>query len=424
MLSPKIIRNELDRVVQALEARGVEVDINALQRLEMERKQTQTELEQLQFERNRYSKEIGELKAKQQLVTDIMQTVSKIGERISIYQNKLVTITQQLDAILETIPNIPHTSVPIGRDEESNELVRQWGQLPEFDFTPKDHVELGGATGLIDFETATKIAGTRFVVLQGGVARLHRALAQFMLDTHINLHGYEEINVPYLVNAQSCYGTGQLPKFQDDLFQIKQGLYLIPTSEVPVTNLARDRILSEESLPKKYVCYSACFRSEAGSYGQDTRGMIRQHQFDKVELVTFSKPDTSHDLLEKITSHAEYILQALKLPYRVMKLCSGDLGFSASKTYDLEVWLPGQQKYREISSCSNFEDFQARRMSARYKDKKTERIKLLHTLNGSALAIGRTLIAILENYQDKAGQVHIPEVLRDCMGGLDTIKLK
>jgi len=303
-----------------------------------------------------------------------------------------------LNEIVTGIPNIPHVSVPAGTTENDNEEIRKWGAIPSFDYEPRDHVDLGESLGLIDFETATKITSSRFVVIIGAIAHLHRALIQFMLDTHTSDHGYQEINVPYLVNAASCFGTGQLPKFKEDLFYIsEQGFYLIPTAEVPVTNIARDQILNSNELPKKYVCHTPCFRSEAGSYGKDTRGMIRQHQFEKVEMVQLVKPETSYDVLEELTGHAETILQKLKLPYRVVTLCGGDLGFSAAKTYDLEVWLPGQNKYREISSCSNFESFQARRMKARWRNPETNKPELLHTLNGSGLAIGRTLIAVMEN---------------------------
>jgi seryl-tRNA synthetase len=306
--------------------------------------------------------------------------------------------------------------VPSGKTEDDNEEVRTWGEPKTFNFEVKDHVDLGEALGLIDFETATKITSSRFVVMHSGIARLHRALIQFMLDTHSEEHGYSEINVPYLVNADSCMGTGQLPKFEEDLFHIKEhGLYLIPTAEIPVTNTVRDKILDEAELPKKYVCHSPCFRSEAGSYGKDTRGMIRQHQFEKVEMVQMVKPETSYDVLEELLGHAEKILQKLELPYRVVNLCGGDLGFSSAKTYDIEVWLPGQNKYREISSCSNFEAFQARRMKARWRNLETNKPELLHTLNGSGLAIGRTLIAVMENYQDEDGNIIIPEVLRPYM---------
>jgi len=310
----------------------------------------------------------------------------------------------------------------VGRQEDDNEEIRRWGELPAFDFKPRDHVDLGEALGLIDFEAATRIAASRFVVMQGTIARLHRALIQFMLDTHTVENGYTEVNVPYLVNRDSAFGTGQLPKFAEDLFHInEQDFYLIPTAEVPVTNLARDQILPAEEIPKKYVCHTPCFRSEAGSYGKDTRGMIRQHQFEKVELVQMVKPEDSYTVLEELTGHAEAILQKLELPYRVVALCGGDLGFSSAKTYDIEVWMPGQNKYREISSCSNFEDFQARRMKARWRNPTTAKPELLHTLNGSGLAVGRTLIAIMENFQDKKGRIHIPEKLRSYMGGIDII---
>ena len=320
------------------------------------------------------------------------------------------------------IPNIPHDSVPEGHTEDETEEIRRWGKAKAFDFEVKDHVDLGESMGLLDFEAGVRIAGTRFSVMQGAIARLHRALIQFMLETHTREHGETELNVPYLANSDSLLGTGQLPKFEEDLFHIEgYDFYLIPTAEVPVTNLVRDQILSAESMPRKYVCHTPCFRSEAGSYGKDTRGMIRQHQFEKVELVQMVKAEDSYAALEELTAHAEKILQLLELPYRVVTLCGGDIGFSATKTYDIEVWLPGQEKYREISSCSNFESFQARRMKARWRNPDTGKPELIHTLNGSALAVGRTLVAVLENYQDREGRIAIPEVLRPYMGGLDII---
>lgn len=422
MLDPQLLRSDLDQVATALKKRNMVLDVDAIQQLEEKRKKTQVETEELQSLRNSKSKEIGQLKSRGEDAQAIMDEVSKIKSQLDDSTTELDSIQTQLNDIVSGIPNIPHASVPNGTTEDDNEEVRTWGEARSFDFEPKDHVDLGEALGLIDFETATKITSSRFVVMHGGIAKLHRALIQFMLDTHGEEHGYAEINVPYLVNADSCFGTGQLPKFEEDLFHIKEhGFYLIPTAEVPVTNTARDEILSNDELPKKYVCHSPCFRSEAGSYGKDTRGMIRQHQFEKVEMVQLVKPDSSYDALEDLTGHAENILKKLNLPYRVVTLCGGDLGFSAAKTYDIEVWLPGQNKYREISSCSNFEAFQARRMKARWRNPETNKPELLHTLNGSGLAVGRTLIAVMENYQDKEGNITIPEVLRPYMNNQTVI---
>lgn len=351
-----------------------------------------------------------------------MQEVAGLGDKLKLNEQALEQVQSDLERITHTIPNIPHASVPIGKSEADNVEVRRWGTPGQPTFTPKDHVDLGEALGLLDFETATTIASARFVIMKAGIARLHRALIQFMLDTHTQEHGYTEVNVPYLVNPDSLFGTGQLPKFAEDQFQVeKQNLYLIPTAEVPVTNMVRDKIVAAEQLPVRYVCHTPCFRSEAGSYGKDTRGMIRQHQFEKVELVQMVQPDKSWEALEQLTGHAEAILQKLELPYRVMALCTGDMGFSSAKTYDLEVWLPGQQKYREISSCSNFEAFQARRLKARWRNPETGKPELLHTLNGSGLAVGRTLVAILENYQTAEGRIQIPTVLQGYMGGIDYI---
>ncbi len=422
MLDPQLLRSDLDQVATALKKRNMVLDVDAIQQLEEKRKKIQVATEELQSLRNSKSKEIGQLKSRGEDAQAIMDEVSKIKSQLDDSTTELDSIQTQLNDIVSGIPNIPHASVPNGTTEDDNEEVRTWGEARSFDFEPKDHVDLGEALGLIDFETATKITSSRFVVMHGGIAKLHRALIQFMLDTHGEEHGYAEINVPYLVNADSCFGTGQLPKFEEDLFHIKEhGFYLIPTAEVPVTNTARDEILSNDELPKKYVCHSPCFRSEAGSYGKDTRGMIRQHQFEKVEMVQLVKPDSSYDALEDLTGHAENILKKLNLPYRVVTLCGGDLGFSAAKTYDIEVWLPGQNKYREISSCSNFEAFQARRMKARWRNPETNKPELLHTLNGSGLAVGRTLIAVMENYQDKEGNITIPEVLRPYMNNQTVI---
>ena len=423
MLDPQLLRNDLDNVAAKLKKRNMTLEVDAIQTLEEKRKAIQVKTEELQSLRNSKSKEIGQLKSKGEDAQAVMDEVASIKLQLDESIAELDEIQFNLNEIVKGIPNIPHDSVPEGTTEEDNEEIRKWGEPESFDFEPKDHVDLGEALGLIDFETATKITSSRFVVMHGDIARLHRALIQFMLDTHITEHGYQEINVPYLVNADSCFGTGQLPKFEEDLFYIKeQGFYLIPTAEVPVTNTARDEILDADTLPRKYVCHSPCFRSEAGSYGKDTRGMIRQHQFEKVEMVQLVKPETSYEVLEELTGHAEKILQKLELPYRVVALCGGDLGFSAAKTYDIEVWLPGQNKYREISSCSNFESFQARRMKARWRNPETNKPELLHTLNGSGLAVGRTLIAVMENYQDIDGNIKIPNVLRPYMNNQTIIK--
>jgi seryl-tRNA synthetase len=416
MLDLHSLRSDIDSVAAALNKRNMKLDTNAIQELEEKRKSIQVKTEELQSLRNSKSKEIGQLKSKGEDAQAVMDEVASIKQQLDESAAELDDVQTKLNEILVGIPNIPHESVPNGTTEDDNEEVRTWGEPKTFNFEVKDHVDLGEALGQIDFETATKITSSRFVVMHRGIAHLHRALIQFMLDTHCEEHGYSEINVPYLVNADSCMGTGQLPKFEEDLFHIKEhGLYLIPTAEIPVTNTARGEILSEDELPKKYVCHSPCFRSEAGSYGKDTRGMIRQHQFEKVEMVQMVKPETSYDVLEELLGHAEKILQKLNLPYRVVNLCGGDLGFSAAKTYDIEVWLPGQNKYREISSCSNFEAFQARRMKARWRNSETNKPELLHTLNGSGLAIGRTLIAVMENYQDKDGNIVVPDVLQPYM---------
>jgi seryl-tRNA synthetase len=422
MLDPQLLRSDLESVATALNKRNMELDVDAIQQLEEKRKAIQVKTEELQASRNSKSKEIGKLKSKGEDAQAVMDEVANIKRQLDESSTKLDGVQAELNDIISGIPNIPHESVPTGSTEDDNEEVRTWGEPKSFDFEPRDHVDLGESLGLIDFETATKITSSRFVVMHGGIAKLHRALIQFMLDTHSDEHGYQEVNVPYLVNAESCKGTGQLPKFEEDLFHIKEhGLYLIPTAEVPVTNIARDEIINSDDLPKQFVCHSPCFRSEAGSYGKDTRGMIRQHQFEKVEMVQLVKPETSYDVLEELTGHAENILQKLKLPYRVVILCGGDLGFSAAKTYDIEVWLPGQNKYREISSCSNFEAFQARRMKARWRNPETNKPELLHTINGSGLAVGRTLIAVMENYQDKEGNITIPEVLRPYMKNQEII---
>ena len=423
MLDPHLLRNDLKAVSTALLKRGLELDVDLLQVLEQRRKDLQVKTEALQAERNRNSKRIGKAKSAGEDIEPLLAQVASLGDELKTCQSELEQVQEELQAFLREVPNIPHTSVPAGSTEEDNKDIRHWGELKVMDFVPKDHTTLGESLGLIDFEAAVRVAGSRFVVMQGALARLHRALIQFMLDVHINEHEYVEVNVPYLVNPDSLFGTGQLPKFADDQFYVeKQDLYLIPTAEVPVTNLVRDTIIDSEELPLRYVCHSPCFRSEAGAYGQDTRGMIRQHQFEKVEMVQIVRPDDSYRILEELTDHAENILQLLGLPYRVVILCGGDLGFSAAKTYDLEVWLPSQRRYREISSCSNFEDFQARRMKARWRNPATGKPELVHTLNGSGLAVGRTLIAIMENCQDEDGRIHIPEALHPYMGGITVIE--
>ena len=424
MLDPKRLRTELDHVAAQLARRGYSLNVDRLQALEEERKVIQVRTQELQAERNSRSKAIGQAKAKGEDVAPLMEQVAGIGAELEGAKTRLDQLQGDLDAMMMAIPNTPHSSVPAGVGEEDNLEVRRWGEPRRFDFEPKDHVDIGAELGQLDFETATKITGTRFAIMSGALARMHRALIQFMLDTHTARHGYTETYVPYMVNADSLRGTGQLPKFEDDLFALKgeQTYYLIPTAEVPVTNILRDVIVDAAYMPRKYVCHTPCFRSEAGSYGKDTRGMIRQHQFEKVELVQAVAPQLSYQALEELTGHAESILQTLGLPYRVMALCAGDMGFSSAKTYDLEVWLPGQRKYREISSCSNFEDFQARRMQARWRNPETGKPELLHTLNGSGLAVGRTLVAILENYQQADGSVLVPEALRGYMGGTEVIR--
>jgi seryl-tRNA synthetase len=423
MLDPQLLRKDLDSVRRALARRGLQLDTASFETLEAERKAVQVETQQLQQQRNSRSKDIGKLKGQGQDATTLMEEVAGVNSRLVECEQRLEEIRHDLDKMLLGIPNLPHASVPDGTGEDANVEVRRHGALRRFDFKPLDHVELGEQLGMLDFERAALIAAARFVVMHGPLARLHRALIQFMLDVHTKEHGYTEVNVPYLVNPQSLEGTGQLPKFADDQFHVtRENLYLVPTAEVPVTNLARDRIVDAKSLPLKYVCHTPCFRSEAGAHGKDTRGMIRQHQFEKVELVQLVEPDKSYEVLEELTGHAETILKRLELPYRVVALCAGDLGFSAAKTYDLEVWLPGQENYREISSCSNFEAFQARRMLARWRKSATDKPELLHTLNGSGLAVGRTLIAIMENGQQADGSIAIPAALGPYMDGVDTIR--
>jgi seryl-tRNA synthetase len=424
MLDPKLIRQDLQKVAELLKERGLTLDVARLNHLEEQRKIFQSDLQNLQNERNVNAKQVGQAKAKGESTDQLLQKVKELGDKLKVTDEKFVSIQAELDRMLAEIPNIPHSSVPKGKSEDDNQVVRTWGTPKKFDFTPKDHVDLGAKLGM-DFTTAAKLSGARFVVLHGTLARIQRALAQFMLDLHTKEHGYQEIAVPYLVNSETLFGTGQLPKMKEDVFATygEHELYLIPTSESPVTNIIRDEILDVTKLPLKYTCYSPCFRSEAGSYGKDTRGMIRQHQFEKVELVQIVRPETSYDALEELTKHAETVLQRLELPYRVMALCTVDLGFAAAKTYDLEVWLPGQNRYREISSCSNTENFQARRMKARYRDTETGKPELVHTLNGSGLAIGRTLVAILENYQDADGRVHIPKALQPYLDGLQIMEI-
>lgn len=420
MLDPKILRENPAAVAEQLATRGFVLDVKALQILEAKRKTLQVETEKLQNERNLQSKKIGQLKASGQSVESVMALVAGLGDKLKAAEEALETVQKDLLKIIETIPNIPHTSTPIGKNETENVEVRRWGTPPVFNFEVKDHVSLGGDA--LDFDAATRISGARFVVLHGKLARLHRALAQFMLDLHTGLHGYQEIYVPYLVASDSVYGTAQLPKAAEDMFAIKDtDFWLIPTSEVAVTNMVREQIIDPEKLPLKYVCHSPCFRKEAGTYGKDMRGMLRQHQFDKVEMVQIAHPDESYTALESMVTHAEAVLQKLKLPYRVVALCTGDISFSAAKTYDLEVWLPGQNQYREISSCSNTETFQARRMQARFRNPNTNKPELLHTLNGSGIAVGRTLIAVMENYQDAEGRIHVPDVLLPYMGGVTVI---
>ncbi|WP_337840167.1 serine--tRNA ligase [Rheinheimera sp.] len=430
MLDAKFLRSELAQTAARLADRGFALDVAAIEQLEQQRRDLQVKTQDLQNLRNTKSKSIGQAKARGEDIAPLLAEVDGLGAELDLAKQQLDTVMAQLDAIVQAIPNLPHESVPTGKDETGNQLVRSWGEVRSFDFDVKDHVALGEALDQgLDFENAVKIAGSRFVVMRGQIARLHRALAQFMLDLHTEQHGYTEMYVPYLVNSDSLFGTGQLPKFGADLFHTKpateegQGMSLIPTSEVPLTNLARDVIFDLAELPIKMTAHTPCFRSEAGSYGRDTRGLIRQHQFDKVEMVQLVHPEKSFEALEQMTGHAEKVLQLLGLPYRVMLLCTGDMGFGACKTYDLEVWLPAQNTYREISSCSNMWDFQARRMQARFRPEEGKKPELLHTLNGSGLAVGRTLVAVLENYQQADGSVLIPEVLRPYMGGKTHISL-
>ena len=429
MLESKLLRGNIDFVVEQLKRRNFSFDVAEFNKLEDQRKVIQVQTQDLQNLRNTKSKAIGQAKASGENIEPLLEEVSDLGEKLDNAKSALNDLQLKIDEIVMAIPNIPHPSVPEGQSEDENIELSKWGEPKKFDFEPKDHVDLGEMHG-IDFAAAAKISGSRFVVITGTVAKLQRALTQFMLDQHTEKNGYTETYAPYLVNADSLTGTGQLPKFEADLFKTHlhgeegeaKALYLIPTAEVPVTNIVRDSILKDSELPLKFVAHTPCFRSEAGSYGKDTRGLIRQHQFEKVELVQISNPDNSYDVLEELTEHAEGILKLLELPYRKVILCTGDLGFSSAKTYDLEVWLPGQTAYREISSCSCFEGFQARRMQLRWKNPETKESEFLHTLNGSGLAVGRTLVAVIENYQNADGSITIPKVLQSYMGGLTTIK--
>ena len=428
MLDLQTLRNDIQDVAAKLkERRNFVMDVDTFVSLESARKSIQSDTEQLQAKRNSISKEIGLAKKNgdDQKASDLMKAVGEFADQLKINEEKLSGIQSEIRDLLSGVPNLPHDSAPIGKTEEDNVEVKKVGAPRSYDFEPIDHVDIGEHLGALDFERATKITGSRFAVMLGGVARLHRAIAQYMLDIHTQRHGYTEIYTPYLVNADSLFGTGQLPKFEEDLFSIpisdEQSFYLIPTAEVPVTNLYRGEILTAEQLPTKFVCHTPCFRSEAESYGRDTRGRIRQHQFDKVELVQFSHPDNSYEQLETLTGHAESILIDLDIPFRTVTLCTGDMGFSSAKTYDIEVWLPGQNAYREISSCSNFEAFQARRMQTRFRVGKGK-TEFVHTLDGSGLAVGRTLIAVLENYQLKDGSVEVPQVLQSYMGGMELIE--
>jgi seryl-tRNA synthetase len=422
MLDPALLRQDVSGIAARLAQRGFTLDTAHFQSLEARRKTLQVAAQQLQSERNTQSKQIGQAKARGEAIQPLLDQVANLGGQLQQTTEALDEVQEQLRQLHLEIPNLPDASVPNGNSEQDNRVERTWGEPTRFEFTPQDHVDLGANLNQLDFDRAATLTGARFVVMQGQIARLHRALAQFMLDTHTQVHGYIEVQVPYLVNTDSLYGTGQLPKFQQDLFQLSETpFFLIPTAEVPVTNLLRQQIVSANQLPCRWVAHTPCFRSEAGAYGRDTRGMIRQHQFDKVELVQAVRPEDSAAALEALTGHAETILQQLALPYRVVTLCTGDLGFAASKTYDLEVWLPGQNQYREISSCSNFLDFQARRLQARWRDPASGKPALLHTLNGSGLAVGRTLVAVLENYQQADGSVRIPTVLQPYMGGTTVI---
>ncbi len=422
MLDPRELRNDPEAVAAQLARRGYTLDVDAYRRLDGQRRELQMRVQELQNERNRRSKAIGKAKAQGEDIQPLLDEVASMGDQLEGAKKELDGILAQLDALHMDMPNIPQADVPQGQDEDDNAVVRHWGEPPVFDFQPRDHVDLGARGDLLDFETAAQLTGARFVVMRGTMAKLHRALIQFMLDRQ-TAKGYEEVNVPYMVNAESLRGTGQLPKFGDDLFGIQgeQEYYLIPTAEVPVTNLVRDSILEPDQLPLRFVAHTPCFRAEAGSHGKDVRGMIRQHQFEKVELVHIVRPEDSNVALETLTADAEAILQELELPYRTVLLCTGDMGFASARTYDLEVWLPGQERYREISSCSNLGAFQARRMQARWRNPDTGKPEPLHTLNGSGLAVGRCLVAILENYQEADGRVRTPAALQPYLGGREWI---
>jgi seryl-tRNA synthetase len=425
MLDSKLLRSNLQDVADRLASRGFALDTARIEALEEQRKTVQTRTEALQAERNARSKSIGQAKQRGEDIAPLMADVERMAGELSAGKVELDAIQTELDSILLGIPNLPHESVPVGKDEDDNVEVRRWGTPTQFDFEVKDHVALGEKFGWLDFETAAKLSGARFALLRGPIARLHRALAQFMINLHVTEHGYEEAYTPYLVQAPALQGTGQLPKFEEDLFKIaREGeadLYLIPTAEVSLTNIVAGEIVDSKLLPIKFVAHTPCFRSEAGASGRDTRGMIRQHQFDKVEMVQIVEPSQSMEALEGLTANAEKVLQLLGLPYRTLALCTGDMGFSAVKTYDLEVWIPSQDKYREISSCSNCGDFQARRMQTRFRNPETGKPELVHTLNGSGLAVGRTLVAVLENYQQADGSIRVPDVLKPYMGGLEVI---
>jgi len=423
MIDPKLLRQSTDDVAANLARRGFEFDTAAYLSLEEQRKSLQVETEKLQSERNASAKNIGKAKAQGEDIEPLLAAVKNLGDKLDSNEAELARVRGELRDIELGLPNLLADEVPAGNSEDDNTEVRRWGEPTELGFDARDHIDLGEALGMLDFESASRISGARFTVMRGPLARLQRALIQFMLDTHTSEHGYEETYVPYLVQSQALVGTGQLPKFEEDLFQTKTEtpLYLIPTAEVPVTNLARDSILDAGDLPVRFVAHTPCFRSEAGSYGQDTRGMIRQHQFEKVELVQFVEAGKSDAALDELTGHAEVVLQRLELPYRTVILCSGDIGFGSTKTYDIEVWLPGQQKYREISSCSNYNDYQARRMQARYRNPESGKPELIHTLNGSGVAAGRALIAVMENYQNEDGSIRIPSVLQPYMGGQELI---
>ena len=423
MLDPKLLRQDVRQLAEKLRVRGYQLDLDKYQKLEDSRRALQHETESLQSRRNSISKKIGVAKSEGKVVQELMDEVSSIADQLKSQQTKLAEVQTEFNAFLGEIPNIAHRSVPVGNDEGDNIEVKRWGEPRNFDFDCKDHVDLGEDLGYMDYESASNLAGARFVVLRNSLARLHRALAQFMMDLHVEMHGYLEVNIPLLVNPKALFGTGQLPKFADDQFST-QGTplyYLIPTAEVPLTNLVANSIIEDGDLPMRFVAHTACFRREAGSYGRDTRGMIRQHQFEKVEMVHIARPSESYECLEMMRGHAETVLQKLGLPYRVITLCTGDMGFSAAKTYDLEVWLPGQGKYREISSCSNTESFQARRMKARWRNPESGKPELLHTLNGSGVAVGRAMVAVMENYQNKDGSICVPEVLKKYLSGLDVI---